>query len=155
MVWQVPPEETLGRHSGAVPVTCSKSLGPPQPLGYMSACVTGKPANKNGLEGREEATGRGVQYILREFFRNDELLKLIKFTSSMQDKTFIIQGLGNVGFHAAKFISEDNKMNLIGIAEYNGGIFAPPTPRPTAPPRPWIFTAATMAPRVAHPVGMT
>ncbi len=90
-----------------------------------SACVTGKPANKNGLEGREEATGRGVQYILREFFRNDELLKLIKFTSSMQDKTFIIQGLGNVGFHAAKFISEDNKMNLIGIAEYNGGIFNP------------------------------
>ena len=35
MVWQVLPEETLGRHSGAVPVTCSKSLGPPQPLGYM------------------------------------------------------------------------------------------------------------------------
>jgi glutamate dehydrogenase (NAD(P)+) len=43
----------------------------------------------------------------------------------MEDKNFIIQGLGNVGFHAAKFISEDNKMNLIGIAEYNGGIFNP------------------------------
>ena len=47
--------------------------------------------------------------LLREFFRNDELLKLIKFTPTMEDKTFIIQGLGNVGYHAAKFISEDNK----------------------------------------------
>ena len=41
----------------------------------------------------------------------------------MEDKTFIIQGLGNVGYHAAKFISEDNEIKLIGIAEYNGGIF--------------------------------
>ena len=88
-----------------------------------SACVTGKPANKNGLVGREEATGRGVQYIVREFFRNDELLKLIKFSPTMEDKTFIIQGLGNVGYHAAKFISQDDKIKLIGIAEHNGGIF--------------------------------
>ena len=88
-----------------------------------SACVTGKPANKNGLVGREEATGRGVQYILREFFRNEDLLKLIKFSSNMADKTFIVQGLGNVGYHAAKFISEENKIRLIGVAEYNGGIF--------------------------------
>ena len=87
-----------------------------------SACVTGKPTNKNGLVGREEATGRGVQYILREFFRNEELLKLINFTPLMKDKTFIVQGLGNVGYHAAKFISEDNQIKLIGIAEHNGGI---------------------------------
>ena len=82
-----------------------------------------KTCKKNGLVGREEATGRGVQYIVREFFRNDDLLKLIKFTPVMEDKTFIIQGLGNVGYHAAKFISEDNKIKLIGIAEFNGGIF--------------------------------
>jgi glutamate dehydrogenase (NAD(P)+) len=88
-----------------------------------AACVTGKPANKNGLEGREEATGRGVQYILREFFRNEDLLQLIGLSSSMDDKTFIIQGFGNVGYHASKFISEDNGMKLIGIAEYNGAIF--------------------------------
>ena len=88
-----------------------------------AGCVTGKPANKNGLEGREEATGRGVQYIVREFFRNEDLLKMVGFTSSMSDKTFIIQGLGNVGYHASKFISEDNQVRLIGIAEYNGAIF--------------------------------
>jgi glutamate dehydrogenase (NAD(P)+) len=88
-----------------------------------AACVTGKPANKNGLEGREEATGRGVQYILREFFKNEDLLKLLNFSSSMSDKNFIIQGFGNVGYHAAKFISEDNEMKLIGIGEYNGAIY--------------------------------
>ena len=88
-----------------------------------AACVTGKPPTKNGLVGREEATGRGVQYIVREFFKNEDLLKLINFTNSMEDKTFIVQGLGNVGFNAAKFISEENKMKLIGIAEHNGGIY--------------------------------
>ena len=88
-----------------------------------AACVTGKPASKNGLEGREEATGRGVQYILREFFKNEDLLKLLNFSSSMNDKNFIIQGFGNVGYHAAKFISEDNEMKLIGIGEYNGAIY--------------------------------
>ena len=88
-----------------------------------AACVTGKPPTKNGLVGREEATGRGVQYIVREFFKNKDLLKLINYTKSMKDTTFIVQGLGNVGFNAAKFISEENKMKLIGIAEYNGGIY--------------------------------
>ena len=90
-----------------------------------AGCVTGKPANKNGLEGREEATGRGVQYIVREFFKNEDLVKIAGLKCPMQDKTFIIQGFGNVGYHASKFISEDNDMKLIGIAEYNGAIFNP------------------------------
>ena len=68
-----------------------------------AGCVTGKPANKNGLIGREEATGRGVQYILREFFNNSDLVEKIKLNGGMKDKTFILQGLGNVGSNAAKF----------------------------------------------------
>ena len=36
------------------------------------ACVTGKPPEKGGLVGRSEATGRGVQYIIKEFFRHEE-----------------------------------------------------------------------------------
>jgi glutamate dehydrogenase (NAD(P)+) len=88
-----------------------------------AACVTGKPANKNGLEGREEATGRGVQFIVREFFRNDDLLKQIKLDNDLSTKSFILQGFGNVGYHLSKFLTEDDGVKLIGIAEYNGAIF--------------------------------
>ena len=88
-----------------------------------AACVTGKPTSKNGLIGREEATGRGVQYIVREFFRNPELLKLCKLDNNLATKTFILQGLGNVGYHLSKFLSEDDSVKLIGISEFNGGIY--------------------------------
>ena len=88
-----------------------------------SACVTGKPPSKNGLVGREEATGRGVQYIVREFFRNPDLLKLVKLDNDLSTKSFILQGLGNVGYHLSKFLTEDDGVKLIGISEYNGGIY--------------------------------
>ena len=88
-----------------------------------AACVTGKPTSKNGLEGREEATGRGVQYIIREFFRNDDLLKQVKLDNDLTTKTFIVQGLGNVGYHLSKFLTEDDNIKLIAIAEVNGGIY--------------------------------
>ncbi len=88
-----------------------------------AACVTGKPTSKNGLVGREEATGRGVQYIVREFFKNPELLKLTKLDNDLANKSFILQGFGNVGYNLAKFLTEDDGLNLIGIAEHNGGIF--------------------------------
>ena len=88
-----------------------------------SACVTGKPPSKNGLVGREEATGRGVQYIVKEFFRNPDLLKLVKLDSDLSTKSFILQGLGNVGYHLSKFLTEDDGVKLIGISEFNGGIY--------------------------------
>ena len=88
-----------------------------------SACVTGKPPSKNGLVGREEATGRGVQYIVREFFRNPDLLKLVKLDKDLSTKSFILQGLGNVGYHLSKFLTEDDGVKLIGISEFNGGIY--------------------------------
>tara|TARA_Y100000741_G_scaffold95676_1_gene71125 strand:- start:1623 stop:3023 length:1401 start_codon:yes stop_codon:yes gene_type:complete len=88
-----------------------------------AACVTGKPANKNGLVGREEATGRGVQFIVKEFFRNPELLKLVKLDDDLSTKSFILQGFGNVGYHLSKFLTEDDKVKLIGLAEHNGGIY--------------------------------
>ncbi|MDA9754839.1 Glu/Leu/Phe/Val dehydrogenase [Gammaproteobacteria bacterium] len=88
-----------------------------------SACVTGKPPSKNGLVGREEATGRGVQYIIREFFRNPDLLKIVKLDNDLSAKSFILQGLGNVGYHLSKFLTEDDGVKLIGISEFNGGIY--------------------------------
>ena len=88
-----------------------------------AACVTGKPPNKNGLPGREEATGRGVQFIVREFFRNSDLLKKVKLDDNLSTKSMIVQGIGNVGYHLSKFLTEEDHVNLIGISEYNGGIF--------------------------------
>ena len=87
------------------------------------ACVTGKPVGKGGIAGRVEATGRGVQFIIREFFRNPELLRKVKLDEDLSTKSFILQGFGNVGYHLSKFLTEDDGLNLIGIAEYNGGIF--------------------------------
>ena len=88
-----------------------------------AACVTGKPPNKNGLPGREEATGRGVQFIVREFFKNPDLLRRVKLDENLSTKSMIVQGIGNVGYHLSKFLTQDDQVNLIGISEYNGGIY--------------------------------
>lgn len=84
------------------------------------ACVTGKPLAAGGIEGRTEATGRGVQYAARELFANGRDIKRAGLPSSMKGRTVVVQGFGNVGYHAAKFLSEDG-CRIIAIIEYNGG----------------------------------
>jgi glutamate dehydrogenase (NAD(P)+) len=86
------------------------------------ACVTGKPLNAGGIRGRVEATGRGIQYVAREFFRHDEDLAIAALSGGLAGKSAVIQGFGNVGFHAAKFLSEEDHVRVTAIAEYNGGI---------------------------------
>jgi glutamate dehydrogenase (NAD(P)+) len=61
--------------------------------------------------------------IVREFFRNADLLKLVKLDNDLSTKSFILQGFGNVGYHLSKFLTEEDGVKLIGIAEYNGAIF--------------------------------
>ena len=87
------------------------------------ACVTGKPINAGGIQGRTEATGRGVQYALREFFRNPEDMKAAGLTGSLDGKRVIVQGLGNVGYHAAKFLQEEDGCLITGIIERDGALF--------------------------------
>ena len=89
------------------------------------ACVTGKPTQKGGLVGRSEATGRGVQYIIREFFRHEEDFIKAGLKEGLKGKKVAIQGLGNVGFHAAKFLHEDDECKVICIMEHNGAILNP------------------------------
>lgn len=89
------------------------------------ACVTGKPLNAGGISGRVEATGRGVQYALQEFFRDAEGMKKAKLTGSLDGKRVIVQGLGNVGYHAAKFLSEENGSLITGIIERDGALYDP------------------------------
>ena len=89
----------------------------------VRACVTGKPVNKGGISGRVEATGRGVQFGLREFFRNKNDVKLAKLDGSLEGKRVIIQGFGNVGYHAALFLSEEDNAKITTVIERDGVIY--------------------------------
>jgi glutamate dehydrogenase (NAD(P)+) len=86
------------------------------------ACVTGKPPHAGGIQGRVEATGRGVQFALREFFRHKEDVALARLSGSLDGKRVIVQGLGNVGYHAAKFLSEEDGCKIIAVIERDGAI---------------------------------
>jgi len=87
------------------------------------ACVTGKPLNAGGIAGRVEATGRGVQYALREFFRHADDKKKAGLQGTLEGKRVIVQGLGNVGYHAARFLSTEDGAKITGIIERDGGLF--------------------------------
>ena len=87
------------------------------------ACVTGKPLNAGGIAGRVEATGRGVQYALREFFRHPEDVAKAGLDGKLKGKRVIVQGLGNVGYHAAKFLSQEDGSLITGIIERDGALF--------------------------------
>ena len=86
------------------------------------ACVTGKPPHAGGIQGRVEATGRGVQYALQEFFRNPEDVAAAGLTGTLDGKRVVVQGLGNVGYHAAKFLSEEDGARIVAIAEHDGAL---------------------------------
>ena len=86
------------------------------------ACVTGKPPEAGGIRGRVEATGRGVQYGLQEFFRHDDDVKESGLSGTLKGKRVIVQGLGNVGYHAAKFLSEEDGCKITGIIERDGAL---------------------------------
>ena len=86
------------------------------------ACVTGKPIHKGGIDGRTEATGRGVQFALREFFRHEDDVKSAKLSGTLSGKRVIVQGLGNVGYHAAKFLQDEDDALVIAIIEKDGAL---------------------------------
>ncbi len=90
-----------------------------------NACVTGKPTHAGGIEGRTEATGRGVQYALREFFRHPDDVAAAGLSGTLDGKRVIVQGLGNVGHHAAKFLSEEDGARIVGIIERDGALLSP------------------------------
>ncbi|MEM6660421.1 MAG: Glu/Leu/Phe/Val dehydrogenase [Pseudomonadota bacterium] len=90
-----------------------------------TACVTGKPTNAGGIQGRTEATGRGVQYALQEFFRDAEGVKKSGMTGTLDGKKVVVQGLGNVGYHAAKFLSEEDGCKIVGVIERDGALTDP------------------------------
>ncbi len=94
----------------------------PEDVNYI-ACVTGKPVKHGGIQGRTEATGRGVQYALREFFRHPEEVARAGMSGRLAGKRIIIQGLGNVGYHAAKFLSEEDGALITAVLGRDGLVF--------------------------------
>ena len=87
-----------------------------------AACVTGKPPHAGGIQGRVEATGRGVQYALQEFFRHPEDIAIAGLSGTLDGKRVIVQGLGNVGYHAALFLSKEDGAKITAVIERDGAI---------------------------------
>lgn len=85
------------------------------------ACVTGKPIEQGGIGGRTEATGRGVYFGIREACSVEKDMKELGLKTGVEGKTFVIQGLGNVGSNAAKNMTEAGA-KLVGVAEMEGSI---------------------------------
>ena len=81
--------------------------------GFAPACVTGKPVELYGAEGREEATGRGVGVLTLAFLR--------KFGRSIENATIAIQGFGNVGSFTASYLHQAGG-KVIAISDVSGGI---------------------------------
>ena len=82
--------------------------------GHSPAVVTGKPVDLYGAEGREAATGRGVVYVIEEFLKDED--------RDIKETTFAIQGLGNVGSFAARFLDELNA-KIVAVSDVSGGVY--------------------------------
>lgn len=88
------------------------------------ACVTGKPLSKGGIAGRTEATGRGVQYAIHSYLR-DPSTPGVDGSRDLSGMRVCVQGFGNVGYHAAKFLSEEDGAKIIAVVEREGTIINP------------------------------
>lgn len=88
------------------------------------ACVTGKPITQGGVRGRKEATGLGVFYGVREVCSMPDIMERLGLSTGIAGKRVVVQGLGNVGYHSAKYFHEAGAV-IVGLAEYEGAIANP------------------------------
>ncbi len=84
--------------------------------GYSPAIVTGKPLELGGSAGREAATGKGTAVITRETAQN--------WNIDLKNSKVVIQGFGNVGSYAAKFLHEYG-CKIIAVSDVTGGLYDP------------------------------
>lgn len=87
------------------------------------ACVTGKPVTQGGVRGRREATGLGVFYGIREVCLMPDMMEKLGLSVGVEGKRVVVQGLGNVGYHSAKFFQDAGAI-ITGLAEYEGAIYS-------------------------------
>ncbi|MCG8456594.1 MAG: Glu/Leu/Phe/Val dehydrogenase, partial [Holophagales bacterium] len=88
-------------------------------------CVTGKPVAQGGVQGRTAATGRGVYFGIREACDVAEDMRPLDLGTGLAGKRVVVQGLGNVGFHAAKFLASEDGAIVTGIIERDGALVHP------------------------------
>ncbi|MCW8984251.1 MAG: Glu/Leu/Phe/Val dehydrogenase [Thermoanaerobaculales bacterium] len=88
-------------------------------------CVTAKPIEQGGIQGRTEATGRGIFYALREVCSLGREMRPLDLSPGLEGKRVVVQGLGNVGYHTAKFLEEEGGAKIVGLIEFEGAISAP------------------------------
>jgi len=86
-------------------------------------CCTGKYISQGGINGRTESTGLGVYYAVRELMSYPSFYEKIGLSKGIKDKSFIMQGFGNVGYWAGKFFHDDGG-KIVGIVEYNSAIYS-------------------------------
>lgn len=86
-------------------------------------CVTGKPISQGGIRGRREATGLGLFYGLRHAVSYAADMKKLGLKPGLEGKTVVVQGLGNVGYHAAKYLHQGGA-KIVAIQEYNSSVYS-------------------------------
>ena len=86
------------------------------------ACVTGKPPEQGGIQGRVEATGLGVYFGVREFLCQKEECEKAGLTPGLAGKSVVVQGFGNVGYHAAKFLSKAGA-KVVCVIEWDVSVY--------------------------------
>ncbi len=116
------PDYGTGEREMAWIADTYKSLSPDKLEGL--ACVTGKPMELGGIQGRTAATGRGVYFGIREACGFSEDMKALGLTPGLEGKSVVIQGFGNVGYHSAKFLEEGGAV-IVGLADMSGAIYNP------------------------------
>ncbi|MDE0043318.1 MAG: Glu/Leu/Phe/Val dehydrogenase [Candidatus Poribacteria bacterium] len=86
------------------------------------ACVTGKPVEQSGIHGRRAATGRGVYFGIREACDVSEDMKTLGLKPGLDGRRVAVQGFGQVGYHAAKFLGEGGAL-IVGLADIGAAIY--------------------------------
>ncbi|MDA8997392.1 Glu/Leu/Phe/Val dehydrogenase [bacterium] len=94
----------------------------PDDINYRG-CVTGKPLHRGGIAGRTEATGRGIEEVVREIFRHEDVVKEAGLKNELKNNEIIVQGFGNVGSNLAKHLYNRDNAKIIAIGEFDGYLY--------------------------------